>query len=390
MLLFSHYPNALQQTQKQPALDGALLAVVGALIGLGLVMVTSSSLAIAEGKNVSHFYYLIRHFVALGLGGALGFLAYKVNLKWLEQQSQILVLLAVLMLLLVFVPGLSVRINGASRWVRLGFTNFQMVEAVKLILIIYLAGYCVRHAPKLQSSFTGVLKPMGVAGLLMVLLLLQPDFGGATLVLTITLGIIWLGGACMRRLGLLAALVLPLMGVVALAEPYRVRRLTTFLNPWADPFNDGFQLTQALIAVGRGEWLGVGLGQSIQKLFYLPEAHSDFILAVIAEELGFFGVILVLGLFAAFAARAFQLGLQALRREQPFAAFIAYGIGLWFSVQTIISVGVNLGVLPTKGLTLPLISAGGSSVIMSLAAVGLLMRVSADVRAVNTRRESAP
>jgi cell division protein FtsW len=221
-----------------------------------------------------------------------------------------------------------------------------------------------------------MLKPVGVAGLLVLILLVQPDFGSAVLIAAITGGMVWLGGVRVRNLLAPALLLVPVFGYAALSESYRVRRLTSFLDPWADPFNDGFQLTQALIAIGRGEWLGVGLGASIQKLFYLPEAHTDFIFAVMAEELGFAGICVVIALYVLLVGRAFLLGLRAVELRRHFAGYCAFGVALWISLQTLVSIGVNLGLLPTKGLTLPLISSGGSSVLMTCAAVGLLLRVS--------------
>ncbi|HEY0178930.1 MAG TPA: putative peptidoglycan glycosyltransferase FtsW, partial [Dokdonella sp.] len=230
-----------------------------------------------------------------------------------------------------------------------------------------------------QSSLLGVIKPLGIATLLVVMLLAQPDFGSATLLMAVALGMVWLGGARPSNLAMLAALATPALAWAAFSQDYRVKRLTSFLDPWADPFKDGFQLTQALIAIGRGEWLGVGLGASVQKLFYLPEAHTDFILAVIAEELGLAGIVLVLALFGWLVGRGFAIGLRALERGQRFAGYCAFGIALMIALQALVSIGVNLGVLPTKGLTLPLISSGGSSVMMTCAMIGLLVRVSYEV-----------
>jgi cell division protein FtsW len=357
---------------------GLILAAI-ALASLGVIMVASSSIAIADGAHVGPFYYVIRHLVFLSLGIALCGVMMRIELAWFERNAFVLLLFAVILLLLVFVPGLGMRINGARRWIRLGFVGFQSVEAVKLLFIVYIASYLVRQRDSLQGRFFGVAKPLGVAVIMVALLLAQPDFGSAALIIAVTVGMVWLGGARMRNLMYLAIPVMPAIAWAALTSDYRVKRLTSFLNPWEHPFDDGFQLTQALIAVGRGEWFGVGLGASVQKLFYLPEAHTDFILAVIAEELGFAGILLVLVLFATLVGRAFMLGLRAVERGQRFAGYCAFGVGLWIGLQTLVSIGVNLGVLPTKGLTLPLISSGGSSVLMTCAAIGLLLRVSYEI-----------
>jgi cell division protein FtsW len=295
-------------------------------------------------------------------------------LAWLERHSRLLLLVGFLLLLAVLVPGLGRTRNGATRWLELGVMGFQVVEAVKLILIVYLASYAVRFSIQLRTSLFGLLKPIAVVALVVALLLAQPDFGSAALVCASAGALIFIAGARLRDIGLLALVAVPAMAVVAIAEPYRVQRLRSFLDPWADPFNDGFQLSQALIAIGRGEWFGVGLGASVQKLFYLPEAYTDFILAVIAEELGLVGVVLVLALFALIVWRCFRIGLDSLRHGLPFGGYCAIGVGLSIGIQALVSVGVNLGVLPTKGLTLPLISAGGSSLLMTSAAIALALR----------------
>jgi cell division protein FtsW len=370
--------------------DLGIMIAAGALAALGVIMVASSSIAIADGQHVGPFYYVTRHVVFLGLGVALGIVMTRIELEWLERNAFVLLLLAIILLLLVFVPGLGLRVNGARRWIRLGFAGFQSVEAVKLMFIVYLASYLVRHRDNVQMSMFGVIKPLGVALILVGLLLMQPDFGSAALIIAVTVGMVWLGGARMRNLFYLAIPAMPAIAWAAMTSDYRVKRLTSFLNPWAHPFDDGFQLTQALIAIGRGEWFGVGLGGSVQKLFYLPEAHTDFILAVIAEELGLAGILLVLVLFAALVGRALMLGLRAIERGQRFAGYCACGIGLWLGLQTLVSIGVNLGVLPTKGLTLPLISSGGSSVLMTCAAVGLLLRISFELSRAENRLLAMP
>ncbi len=372
-----------RQALKLDAITGrydSVLAVLAILIaGLGVVMVASSSIAISVGQGSGPFYFLTRHLIFLAIGLVIVAALMRTELKWLEQRGHLLLLLCFLGLIVVFVPGIGRTVNGARRWVNLGLANFQAVEAVKFMLIVWLAGYLVRNRDAVSQRWIPILKPLGVAGGLVALLLLQPDFGSAMLLCAITVGMLVLAGANLPRLMAPAIAALPVVAYLAMSESYRMRRMTTFLNPWADPFKDGFQLTQALIAVGRGEWFGVGLGGSVQKLFYLPEAHTDFILAVIAEELGFVGIVAVVLLYVAFASRCLQLGLRATALRRHFAANCAFGVALWISFQALVSVGVNLGLLPTKGLTLPLISSGGSSVLMSCAAVGLMLRVSYEI-----------
>ncbi len=368
------------KTPAKPALDSWLLCSACGLLGLGMVMVTSSSLAIADAQNLSPFYFAIRHAVAIAIGMGLSAWLYLAPLERIEKASIWLIWGALALLLLPWIPGLGVRINGALRWIRLGITNFQVVEASKLMMIMYMAGYCVRQRNQLPVQWRGILKPLGMASIGVLLLLAQPDFGSATLILAVSLGLLWLAGARASYFTIIAIIGVTAMAGIAVLEPYRLQRFVGFLDPWADPYKSGFQLTQALIAVGRGELFGVGLGDSVQKLFYLPEAHSDFIVAVIAEELGLVGLVFILVLFAILVGRAFVLGARALAIGNFYACYLAYGIGLWFSLQALVSIGVNLGLLPTKGLTLPLISAGGSSVMMSVATLGLLFNISRIVR----------
>jgi cell division protein FtsW len=355
--------------------DPWLLGCGIVLACLGVVMVGSAAVA-GAGMDVGPWYFLTRHLMFLAGGMLLAAIAMRMELKFVEQHSQWLLLACVVLLLLVFVPGIGKTVNGARRWLNLGISNFQAVEAVKLLYIVWLASYLKRYSEDVAATWKAMLKPLGVAALLVGLLLLQPDFGSSSLLLAITAGMLVLGGVNMPRMFGPVLVGLVLMATIAIAEPYRVRRFTSFMDPWADPFNSGYQLTNALMAVGRGEWLGVGLGASVQKLSYLPEAHTDFIMAVIAEELGFAGVCLVVGLYALLAGRAFWLGLKCVEMRRHFAGYIAFGIGLWLALQSFVSIGVNLGLLPTKGLTLPLISSGGSSVLMTCAAMGLLLRVS--------------
>ena len=376
--------QALRRDELRGVFDPWLAGSILLLAAFGLIMVASSSSAIGEGMSVGPFHYLVRHVVFLVLGAIVATALMAVPLDFWQQRARLLLSIAFLLLLLVFVPGIGRRVNGATRWINLGVSSFQVVEAVKLLLIAYLASYLVRFRHQVRTELVGLLKPLGITAGMVGLLLMQPDFGSAVLLLVIATGMVWLGGARLRHLLIPCALGLPVLAWLATSESYRLRRLTSFLDPWQDPFNDGFQLTQALIAIGRGAWTGVGLGGSVQKLFYLPEAHTDFILAVIAEEFGLMGVVLVLTLFAFLCGRLFTLGLRAIERGLAFGGYCLFGIALWVGTQALVSIGVNLGVLPTKGLTLPLISSGGSSLMMTVAALGLALRVSFEL----ARRES--
>ena len=354
--------------------DSWLLIPVLLLVASGLVMVGSSSIAVAESHGVATYYYLLRHLIYVVLGVMLASAFRSIPVDYLERISRPLMWLSALLLLLVFIPGIGRSVNGSARWITLGFVNFQVVEAVKVMVIVYMAGYLVRKADMVRIRFFDTLKPLLLAAMLTGILLMQPDMGSAAVITAIVGGMVWLAGASWRHLFVLGMAALPVFGFAAM-EPYRLRRIVSFMNPWEDPFDSGFQLTQALIAVGRGEVFGVGLGASIQKLFYLPEAHTDFIFAVLAEEFGLLGVVFILSLFMLLVARIMIIGLMAHRRERPFAGNIAYGVGLWIGLQALVSMGVNLGVLPTKGLTLPLISSGGSSVLMTFVALGIVFRI---------------
>lgn len=356
------------------SLDASIWVPAALLSALGLVMVGSSSIAIAEGYGFGPFHYLFRHAIFLVMGSMMAMSFYWVGTDFLERFSRPMILLAIFLLILPFVPGMGVVVNGSRRWIQLGPQRFQVVEAAKLLVILYSAGYLAQRAHLLRGSLVSTLKPLGLAGLLAAILLSQPDMGSAMVILGIVGGMVWLAGAPWRHLLTLGMITAPLLTFAAM-EPYRLTRLKSFLDPWADPYNSGFQLSQALIAVGRGELFGVGLGSSIQKLFYLPEAHTDFIFAVLAEELGLIGVIIVLILFGALITRILLVGVMAHRMQRHFAGYLSYGVGLWLGLQVLISIGVNLGVLPTKGLTLPLISSGGSSLLLSCVAVGLVLRI---------------
>jgi cell division protein FtsW len=279
------------------------------------------------------------------------------------------------LLTLVLLPGVGKEVNGSTRWISLGIFNLQVSEAVKLFLIIYIAGYLVRHGEAVRTSLWGFIKPMFMVGLAALLLLLEPDFGATVVIIGTVLGMMYLGGV--RFIQFISFLTLFGAAAVLLvvSSPYRMERLTSFLNPWADPFDSGFQLTQSLIAIGTGGWFGTGLGGSVQKLFYLPESHTDFLFAVLSEELGFVGVCMIIALYSLLFYRAVRIALQAEKSGNRFAAYIAYGIGIWLAMQAVINMGVNMGMLPTKGLTLPLMSYGGSSLIVCCMAIGLLLRI---------------
>jgi cell division protein FtsW len=355
--------------------DPWLLGTSIALACLGVVMVGSAAVA-GAGMDVGPWYFLSRHVVFLVVGIGLAAALMRTELKTIEQHSRFLLLACFVLLLLVFAPGIGHSVNGARRWLNLGVSNFQAVEAVKLLYIVWLASYLKRFSEDVAVTWYAMLKPVGVVGLLVGLLLLQPDFGSSVLLLGITACMLVLGGAPVRRIAAPMLLLVPALVLLVVLEPYRMRRVTSFMDPWQDQLGAGYQLSNALMAIGRGEWFGVGLGASVQKLSYLPEAHTDFIFSVIAEELGLAGVCVVVGLFALLAGRALWLGLKCAEMRRHFAAFCAFGIALWMSLQSLVSMGVNLGLLPTKGLTLPLVSSGGSSVLMTCAALGLLLRVS--------------
>lgn len=363
--------------------DAWLMGAALALAALGVVMVASASISMADSPT----HYLTRHVVFLAIGLGLAAWVMRTELKNIERYNHLLLLVCFGLLLAVFVPGLGVSVKGAHRWINLGVSNFQVVEVVKVLFIVWLASYLVRFRDEVNATWPAMLKPLGVSVGLVALLLLQPDFGSSSLLLAITAGMLVLGGVNMPRMFGPVLIGLPLLAVIAIAEPYRMRRLTSFADPWADPFGSGYQLTNALMAIGRGEWFGVGLGASVQKLNFLPEAHTDFILAVIGEELGFVGICLVIGLYVLLVGRAFWVGLRCVELGRHFAGYVAFGIALWISMQSFVSIGVNLGLLPTKGLTLPLISSGGSSVIMTCVAIGLLLRVSYELNRAERRVE---
>jgi cell division protein FtsW len=311
----------------------------------------------------------------VGIGSVVAAIAFSVRTEWLERMSLPLLGLAIVLLVLVAIPGIGYSVNGARRWLRFGGINLQVSELTRIMALVWIASYAVRREAELQGSLIGMAKPLAVLALLAGLLLLEPDFGAAVVLMATGFGVLFIAGARLRDVIGLATVAATAMAAIALLEPYRVRRLLAFLDPWADQFNSGFQLVQSLIAIGRGGWTGVGLGESVQKLFYLPEAHTDFVFAVLAEELGLLGILLTLGLFLALACRALWIAKLAHDSGLKFQCYLAAGFGIWLGLQAFVNIGVNMGALPTKGLTLPFVSYGRSSMIAALAWVGILLRV---------------
>jgi cell division protein FtsW len=358
--------------------DQVLLWAGIVMIGLGLVMVYSASIAIAEaGKYTSHqqTFFLLRHMVFLMVSAILAGIVFQFPLRFLQKIAPYAFMFGALLLVAVLIPGVGKEVNGSQRWLPLYIVNLQPSELMKLFVVLYAADYAVRKSAYMHSLRKGFL-PMfivilGIGGLL----LRQPDFGSFAVIVAVAMGIIFLGGVNWKLFaGLAVTLVIGFL-ILIWVSPYRMQRIIGFMDPWSDPYGRGYQLSHALIAFGRGEWFGVGLGRSVEKLFYLPEAHTDFLLAVIAEELGFVGVAVVILLFVILVTRAFAIGRQAARHDRYFSALVAQGIGIWLGVQAIINIGVNVGILPTKGLTLPFLSFGGSGIVANCCALAVLLRV---------------
>ena len=365
--------------------DVSLAWTVLLLLAFGLVMVYSASIATAEASartGYHEWYFLVRHAVFVTIGLCAAFFAFQVPIKVWEQTAAWLFVAGAMLLVVVLIPGIGKSVNGSKRWLSLVVVNIQPSEFMKLASVLYAASYAVRKAaflhaeqPLRQTLVRGFAPLSAVMVAIGGLLLLEPDFGAFVVILAIAFGILFLGGLDWRLFtGLAVLLPFALAGIV-LAAPYRVQRLAIFLDPWSDPMHRGYQLSHSLIAFGRGSWFGVGLGSSVEKLLYLPEAHTDFLLAVIGEELGFLGVAAVIALFAWLLFRAYAIGRQAARLSRPFAALVAHGIGIWIGVQAFINMGVNMGVLPTKGLTLPLLSFGGSGIVANCIALAVLLRI---------------
>lgn len=366
--------RAIQMSPPIPY-DRWLITVVGILMSLGLLMVASASIVISDKLLNQPFYYLYRQMIGIVLGVLVGSIVVQFKISTWEKLGGLFLIGVVLLLALVLLPGIGHSVNGSSRWIGFGSFRIQVSELAKLAAVIYLAGYLFRRNIEIKTHLTGFLKPISILGVVALLLLCEPDFGATVVIMTTALGMMFLAGMRVQHFIFLFVMVIVGLSVIAISEPYRMARLTSFLNPWANPYNSGYQLTQSLIAFGRGGWFGVGLGNSIQKLFYLPESYTDFLFAVIAEELGLVGVLVIISLFCFMVWRIFWIGRQAQLLKRPFSGFLAYGFGIWIAIQFAISVGVNSGVLPTKGLTMPLVSYGGSSMLINCIVIALILRI---------------
>jgi cell division protein FtsW len=356
------------------ALDPVMIGLTATLLLLGLVMVTSASVTLAA-RDGDPFFFLERQLLFSLVGVGCAAIVLRIPTAAWEKLSLPLLVVSIVLLVAVLIPGVGHMVNGSRRWLRLGGLNFQASEAARVLLLIYLCSYLVRREDEVRQSWMGFIKPLLVLGFAALLLLVEPDFGSGVVLLVTGIGVLFLAGVKLRHLLVVCSVGVVGLGLVAVASPYRYRRLITFLDPWLDPFNTGFQLTQSLIAIGRGEWFGVGLGASIQKLFYLPEAHTDFVFAVLAEELGFVGIAFVVVLVLALAYRSLMIARAAAEAGLKFQSYLAAAFGIWFGLQAFINMGVNMGLLPTKGLTLPLLSYGRSSLLVTLVWIGMVLRV---------------
>lgn len=367
--------------------DGWLLLATLSLMLIGWVMVTSASTEVATSLTGNPWYFSVRHGVFVLFSMVVALLVLRIPMAWWKANGPLLLLVGLALLFLVLVVGREV--NGSRRWLSIpGIPlNLQASEIAKLCLIVYLAGYLERFLPQVRRYWGAFLRPLMVMAVMGVLLIFEPDYGAVVVMTGCVMGMLLMAGAPWGRFLLLMVLVAVLGALLAIAEPYRMERLTSFIDPWADQFASGYQLTQALIAFGRGEWFGTGLGNSVQKLFYLPEAHTDFVFAVLAEELGMIGAIAVIGLFALLVWRAMTVGRRAELAKRPFAAYLCYGIALVIGAQAFINIAVSTGMLPTKGLTLPLLSYGGSSLVISAVMVGMLLRVDIETRQARRREQ---
>jgi cell division protein FtsW len=367
--------------QRRLVLDPVILVTVGGLLLAGLVMVSSASLSVAEGLHANLYFHFERQFFSVLLGCAFAAAVLVVPIKTWKRIAPWLLVASLMLLVLVRIPGIGHEVNGSWRWIRIGPLNFQPSELARWFLVTYVAVFAVRHQTELRSTAQGFYKPLAVLVAAAALLLIEPDFGAAVVLCVTGTAVLFMAGARLRDFMVVCGIGAGVIALLALLSPYRLQRLIAFLDPWADPYDSGFQLTQSLIAIGRGEWFGVGLGSSIQKLYYLPEAHTDFVFAVLAEEFGLLGVLAVVLAFLVLMLRSLRLARIAADAGMPLHACLAAGFGVWIGLQAFLNMGVNMGLLPTKGLTLPLLSYGRSSMLVTLAWIGMLLRVHHEVAA---------
>ena len=368
--------------------DPWFLAAAICLILIGFVMISSASIEVAAVRNSNPFFYMIRHGIFILIGLAAAIVALKIPISFWQRSGPWLLLIGFLLLVLVLIVGRE--INGSVRWISLGPINLQASEVAKFAMVIYLAGYLVRRLTEVRSSWKGIAKPALPLAFFLFLLILEPDFGAAVVLLGSIMGMIFLGGMKFSQFAMIVVGCAVVIPSLAILQPYRVVRLKTFLDPWADPFGSGYQLAQAQIAFGRGDWFGTGLGNSVQKLFYLPEAHTDFVFSVLAEEMGLVFALFVVGLFGLLAVRMFRIGRRAEKLQQFFMAYISYGFAIMLAGQALINIGVNVGALPTKGLTLPLVSYGGSSLVVSCVMLAIVMRVDYELKRMQSETVNTP
>jgi cell division protein FtsW len=370
-------------------IDAMFVASVVAILALGMVMVSSASISISESIHGHPYFFMGRQGLYLAIGLLFGWFLLSLPTHQLQKWGILMMGLSLILLILVLMPGIGKSVNGSRRWINLVVFNLQASEVAKVCMVVYVSGYLVRRADRVREGWVGFVLPLCLCSIFLLFLLFEPDFGASVVLLGTVMVLLFLGGAPLYQFLLLMVGAVSMLGVVAISESYRLKRLMNFIDPWADPFNEGYQLSQALIAYGRGEWFGLGLGNSVQKLSYLPEAHTDFVFSIWVEETGMFGGLLLISLFALMVARAFKIGRQAMALSRPFAAYMCFGFSILILAQVIINIGVNTGFLPTKGLTLPLISYGGSSLIITLGSLFVVARVDIENRRVENGYDSS-
>lgn len=357
------------------SVDFVFVCTLFTILVMGLVMVTSASVSVSDDLFGHPFHFMQRQILYLVLALIAGSVLINISTDIMHKWGIVMMLLSLFLLVLVLVPGIGKSVNGSQRWINLFVFNLQASEVAKVCMVVYMSGYLVRRADQVREQWSGFIIPLGLTFGFLVLLLLEPDFGASVVLLGTVMAMLFLGGARVYQFILVLVMACCALAVVAVSESYRMKRLMNFIDPWADPFNEGYQLSQALIAYGRGEWFGLGLGNSVQKLSYLPEAHTDFVFSIWVEETGMLGGLLLILLFAVLVSRIFRIGNQALSFGRPFSGYMCYGFSILIVAQVVINVGVNTGFLPTKGLTLPLISYGGSSLIITLSSLFVVARV---------------